>query len=94
MAYVEVAVLVGIVGLFGWAAMYVYFRRRPERLHGKQGLLGLVLFGPFFPLLQGSLEQRGGRLSKREILGLAVMIGLFVAAVILSAFFGFGVRGR
>lgn len=94
MTYLEAALLVGIVGLFAWAGLYLYFRRKPEQLSVRQGLVGLLIFGPFYPLIESSLRERNHQLTSRERWGVALVLTLLVLAIALSLVFGLGVRGR
>ena len=78
------------LGIVGAAAAYFSFGS-PKQSKG-QRLLGFLVAGPFAPAISGYLERRGG-LKSREVLGLLILVGLFVAAVVFALATGIGRRG-
>jgi drug/metabolite transporter (DMT)-like permease len=94
MPYLQIAIVVGVVGGICWVTFYLYYRRNPDKFRGLGAVLAVVVLGPFLPLIQSSLARRNHELTSREMWGLVAVVALLVAAIAVTLIFGIGVRGQ
>ena len=94
MSYLQIVIVLGLIGTACWVTFYLYFKKNPEKFRGLNSVLAIAVLGPFLPLIQSSLAKRNYQLTSREMWGIIAVVALLVGAVIASVVFGVGVRGR
>ena len=94
MMYLAIAIGLGLIGLLCWVVFFLFFRKNPEKFHGINVAVALLILGPLLPIIRTSLAKRNHETTSRERWGLLAMLAVFIIAIAISLIFGVGIRGR
>jgi hypothetical protein len=77
-------VLVVLVPILFWTAVWLYFKEKPGSLDRKSNLIGYLLLGPFWLPFRSHLTLEQKPIGVRVIVGVLVVIALMGLAVFLG----------
>ena len=84
-----IAIVIGVVALIAWTLFLLHLRSKQSEPTTRDKVVGFLLFGPFFWLVDSYLKKRKHQFSTRELLSVIfLVIFLFAGPPIISWIIG------